>query len=113
MPISPPAEAFLTQPPMELMALFGRMRSLTDAAGFTGTLPVVWQCSDESQKIKKSLFGYVYDCPVFNLGRVGSLIDPTWLFLAVVILVQPRMRELGLCNAFTARLLHAAACSIA
>lgn len=82
MPISPPEEAILAQSPMELMALFGRMRSLTDAAGFTGTLPVVWQCSDESQKIKKSLFGYVYNCPVFNLGRVGALIDPTRLISA-------------------------------
>jgi hypothetical protein len=79
MPISPPLESLLDQPSMELMTLFGRMRSLTDDAGFSGTLPVVWQCSDESQKIKKSLFGYVYDCPVFNLGRVGALIDPTRL----------------------------------
>ena len=82
MPISPPHENFLDQPPMPLMSLFGRMRSLTDAAGFSGTLPVVWQCSDESQKIKKSLFGYVYDCPVFNLGRVGALIDPSRLIPA-------------------------------
>ena len=82
MPISPPAEALLNQAPMELMGLFGRMRSLTDGADFSGTLPVVWQCSDESQKIKKSLFGYVYDCPVFNLGRVGALIDPTRLIPA-------------------------------
>ena len=72
MPISPPSETMLAQAPMELMSLFGRMRTLTDAAMFSGTLPVVWQCSDESQKIKKSLFGYVYDCPVFNLGRVGE-----------------------------------------
>lgn len=79
MPISPPLEVLLDQPPMELMDLFGRMRSMTDKADFTGTLPVVWQCSDESQKIKKSLFGYVYDCPVFNLGRVGALIDPNRL----------------------------------
>jgi len=77
MPISPPVETLLDQPPMELMDLFGRMRSLTDEAGFSGTLPIVWQCSDESQMIKKSLFGYVYNCPAFNLGRVGSLIDPT------------------------------------
>ena len=82
MPISPPLESLLDQPPMELMDLFGRMRSLTDEADFTGTLPIVWQCSDESQKIKKSLFGYVYDCPVFNLGRVGALIDPTRLIPA-------------------------------
>ena len=67
---------------MQLMDLFGRMRSLSDEAFFDGTLPVVWQCSDESQKIKKSLFGYVYDCPVFNLGRVGALIDPTRLIPA-------------------------------
>ncbi len=82
MPISPPVETLLNQPPMQLMDLFGRMRSLTDEAGFSGTLPIVWQCSDESQKIKKSLFGYVYDCPVFNLGRVGALIDPTRLIPA-------------------------------
>ncbi len=82
MPISPPVETLLDQPPMGLMDLFGRMRSLTDEAGFTGTLPIVWQCSDESQKIKKSLFGYVYDCPVFNLGRVGALIDPSRLIPA-------------------------------
>ncbi len=82
MPISPPVETLLDQPPMELMGLFGRMRSFTDSSGFSGTLPVVWQCSDESQKIKKSLFGYVYDCPVFNLGRVGALIDPTRLIPA-------------------------------
>ncbi len=82
MPISPPLESLLDQPPLELMKLFGRMRSLTDKAGFTGTLPIVWQCSDESQKIKKSLFGYVYDCPVFNLGRVGALIDPSRLIPA-------------------------------
>ena len=82
MPISPPVENLLNQPSTELMALFGRMRSLTEEAGFSGTLPVVWQCSDESQKIKKSLFGYVYDCPVFNLGRVGALIDPTRLLSA-------------------------------
>jgi hypothetical protein len=82
MPISPPLENLLDQQPLELMELFGRMRSLTDDAGFSGTLPVVWQCSDESQKIKKSLLGYVYDCPVFNLGRVGALIDPTRLVSA-------------------------------
>jgi len=82
MPISPPVETMLNQAPMSLMDLFGRMRTFTDNAGFTGTLPVVWQCSDESQKIKKSLFGYVYDCPVFNLGRVGALIDPTRLIPA-------------------------------
>ena len=82
MPISPPLETLLDQPPMGLMELFGRMRSLTDEAGFDGTLPIVWQCSDESQKIKKSLFGYVYDCPVFNLGRVGALIDPNRLIPA-------------------------------
>ncbi len=79
MPISPPVESLLDQPPMELMDLFGRMRSLTDEADFSGTLPIVWQCSDESQMIKKSLFGYVYNCPAFNLGRVGALIDPARL----------------------------------
>jgi hypothetical protein len=79
MPIRPPSEESLAQPPLELMELFGRMRSLTDAQGFSGTLPAIWQCSDESQMIKKSLFGYVYDCPVFNLGRVGALLDPTRL----------------------------------
>ena len=79
MPIAPPSEILLDQPAMELMELFGRMRSLTEQVGFRGTLPAVWQCSDESQGNKKSLFGYVYDCPVFNLGRVGALLDPTRL----------------------------------
>ena len=82
MPISPPIETLLEQSPMELMDLFGRMRSLTSEANFEGELPVVWQCSDESQSIKKSLFGYVYDCPAFNLGRVGALIDPKRLIPA-------------------------------
>jgi len=53
MPIAPPPEATLDHPPMGLMDLLGRMRSLTDQAGFTGTLPAIWQCSDESQMIKK------------------------------------------------------------
>ncbi|MDH3998619.1 MAG: hypothetical protein OET90_07245 [Desulfuromonadales bacterium] len=82
MPISPPVAAMLDQPDVALMELFGRMRSLTDEANFSGVLPVVWQCSDESQKIKNSLFGYVYDCPVFNLGRVGALMDPARLIPA-------------------------------
>lgn len=79
MPIAPPPEATLDHPPMELMELLGRMRSLTDQAGFNGTLPAIWQCSDESQMIKKALFGYLYDCPTFDLGRVGALLDPTRL----------------------------------
>jgi hypothetical protein len=82
MPIAPPPEATLDHPPMGLMELLGRMRSLTDQAGFTGTLPAIWQCSDESQMIKKALFGYVYDCPSFDLGRVGALLDPTRLLTA-------------------------------
>jgi hypothetical protein len=64
---------------MELMDLFGRMRSLASEAAFSGILPALWQCADETQSIKKSLFGYVFDCPVFNLGRVGALLDPTRL----------------------------------
>ena len=79
MPIAPPCETLLDQPAMALMDLFGRMRAMTDGIGFQGTLPAVWQCSDETQGIKKALFGYVYDCPVFNLGRVGALLDPTRL----------------------------------
>jgi hypothetical protein len=82
MPIAPPPEKLLDQPSMELMDLFGRMRSLTDSGGFSGTLPALWQCSDESQGIKKALFGYVFNCPVFNLGRVGALLDPTRLLPA-------------------------------
>jgi hypothetical protein len=82
MPIAPPDEKLLDLPPMDLMDLFGRMRNMTDEAGFTGTLPAIWQCSDESQSIKKSLFGYTYDCPSFNLGRVGALLDPTRLSTA-------------------------------
>lgn len=82
MPIAPPPEATLDHPPLGLMELLGKMRSLTDLAGFTGTLPAIWQCSDESQMIKKALFGYVYDCPTFDLGRVGALLDPTRLLTA-------------------------------
>ncbi|WP_432822558.1 hypothetical protein [Trichloromonas sp.] len=76
MPIAPPSEVLLDNPAMELMDLFGRMRSLADAHNFQGTLPAVWQCSDESQGIKQALFGYAFDCPTFNLGRVGALLDP-------------------------------------
>lgn len=75
MPIAPPSEEFLDQPEMELMELFGRMRSLTDRAGFAGVLPAIWKCSDESQGIKKALYGYLFNCPAFNLGRVGALLD--------------------------------------
>ncbi len=82
MPIAPPPESFLDQNPMDLMELYGRMRSLTDHAGFSGTLPAIWQCSDESQSIKKALFGYVNNCPTFNLGRVGALLDPSRLATA-------------------------------
>lgn len=82
MPIAPPAEALLDLPAMSLMDLYGRVRSLTDDAGFSGVLPAIWQCSDESQSIKKALFGYVYNCPSFNLGRVGGLLDPTRLTTA-------------------------------
>lgn len=76
MPIAPPAEHFLDHSPMELMDLYGRMNFLATRSGFTKILPAVWQCSDESQGIKKALLGYVFDCPVFNLGRVGGLLDP-------------------------------------
>lgn len=82
MPIAPPLESLLDQTPMDLMELYGRMRSLTDEADFTGTLPAIWQCSDESQSIKKALFGYIYNCPTFNLGRVGALLDPSRLATA-------------------------------
>jgi len=82
MPISPPAEQLLDLPEMNLMELYGRLRSLTDAAGFRGILPAIWQCSDESQAIKKALFGYAYNSPSFNLGRVGALLDPTRLATA-------------------------------
>ncbi len=82
MPITPPSESFLDQAPMDLMELYGRMRGLTDQAGFRGTLPAIWQCSDESQSIKKALFGYVNNCPTFNLGRVGALLDPSRLATA-------------------------------
>lgn len=79
MPVPPPSEEMLYQPEMAPMELFGRMRSLATDAGFVGILPAIWQCSDESQGIKKALFGYVFDCPVFNLGRVGALLDPNRL----------------------------------
>lgn len=82
MPIAPPAESLLDLRPMNLMELYGRMRSLTDQEGFDGTLPAIWQCSDESQSIKKALFGYVYGYPSFNLGRVGALLDPDRLATA-------------------------------
>ena len=81
--ISPPDEKMLDLSSMNLMKLFGRMRSITDGAGFTGTLPAIWQCSDESQAVKKSLFGYVYNCPAINLGQAGALFDPTRLAPAV------------------------------
>jgi len=82
MPIQPPSEELFAQPAMEPMELFGRMRALTIERGFSGTLPVIWQCSDESQGIKRALFGYAFDCPSFNLGRVGALLDPTRLATA-------------------------------
>ncbi|MCK4623057.1 MAG: hypothetical protein KAT62_12675 [Desulfuromonadales bacterium] len=82
MPISPPDESLLEQPPMDLMDTYGRMRSLTDRTDFQKTLPAIWQCSDESQSIKKALLGYVYNCPTFNLGRVGALLDPVRLATA-------------------------------
>ena len=78
--ISPPDEKLLDLPSMNLMQLFGQMRSITNEAGFTGTLPAIWQCSDESQAIKKALFGYVYNCPPINLGQTGALFDPSrWI----------------------------------
>lgn len=82
MPIQPPSETLFTQPAMEPMELYGRMRALTIERNFSGTLPVIWQCSDESQGIKRALFGYAFDCPSFNLGRVGALLDPTRLATA-------------------------------
>lgn len=82
MPIQPPSDALFAQPAMEPMELFGRMRALTIDRSFSGTLPVIWQCSDESQGIKRALFGYTFDCPSFNLGRVGALLDPTRLATA-------------------------------
>lgn len=82
MPIHPPSDDLFAQPVMDPMELFGRMRGLTMTRGFTGTLPVIWQCSDESQGIKRALFGYAFDCPSFNLGRVGALLDPTRLTTA-------------------------------
>ena len=45
MPIQPPSDAHFAQPAMEPMELFGRMRALTIARDFSGTLPVIWQCS--------------------------------------------------------------------
>lgn len=82
MPIAPPAQTLMELPAIGLMEIFGRMRNLTDKAGFNGTLPAIWQCSDESQAIKKALFGYVYNYPPFNLGLVGSLLDPKRMMIA-------------------------------
>ncbi len=81
--ISPPEEKLLDLPSMNLMKMFGRMRSMTDQAGFKGTLPAIWQCSDESQAVKKSLFGYVNNCPPINLGLAGALFDPARLIPAI------------------------------
>lgn len=60
---------------MNLMDFYGKLYTYTKNQQFKNTQPIIWQCSDESQGIKKSLFGYVFDCPVFNLGRVGALSD--------------------------------------
>ncbi|MCD6527921.1 MAG: hypothetical protein J7K75_13115 [Desulfuromonas sp.] len=73
--ISPPDPRLLDQPAMAVLDLYGRMLSYTRSKNFQGVQPAMWQCSDESQGIKRALFGYVYDWPVFNLGRVGALID--------------------------------------
>ncbi|OQY17461.1 MAG: hypothetical protein B6I36_08935 [Desulfobacteraceae bacterium 4572_35.1] len=73
--ISPPDVRLLDQPSLSVMDLYGRMFAYTSAKKFVGIQPAMWQCSDESQGIKRSLFGYVYNCPVFNLGRVGALVD--------------------------------------
>lgn len=78
----PPPENSLQRPPMGLFDLYGRMFSLAKANMFSGTQPAVWQCSDESQGIKKALLGYMFDCPVFDLGRVGALVDPQRLIPA-------------------------------
>lgn len=73
--ISPPDPHLLDQPEMSVLDLYGRMVSFTRSKNFERVQPAMWQCSDESQGIKRALFGYVYDWPVFNLGRVGALID--------------------------------------
>ena len=73
--IAPPDVRLLDQPAVPVLDVYGRMRAYTRSKNFTGIQPVMWQCSDESQGIKRSLFGYVYNCPVFNLGRVGALLD--------------------------------------
>ncbi|MBN2888896.1 MAG: hypothetical protein JXO49_06090, partial [Deltaproteobacteria bacterium] len=73
--ISPPSAQLLDQPAMAVLELYGRMFSLTRQKGFKAIQPAMWQCSDESQGIKRALFGYVYNWPVFNLGRVGALVD--------------------------------------
>lgn len=73
--IAPPDVRLLDKPPMPVLDLYGRMRAYTRSKNFVGVQPAMWQCSDESQGIKRSLFGYVYNCPVFNLGRVGALLD--------------------------------------
>lgn len=73
--ISPPDPHLLDQPEMSVLDLYGRMVSFTRSQNFECVQPAMWQCSDESQGIKRALFGYVYNWPVFNLGRVGALID--------------------------------------
>ena len=58
MSFSLPMGEFIHLPSIKIMVLYGRMRSLTDEVGFTGTLPAICQCSDESQSIQEALFGY-------------------------------------------------------
>jgi len=76
MPLTTPSPEIMNQKPMHLMDMFGKLYSYADKHEYKFTQPAIWQCSDESQGIKKSLFGYVFDCPVFNLGQVGALVDP-------------------------------------
>lgn len=75
MPLTTPSFEIMNRQQMNLMDLYGKLYTYSQNHRFQNTQPIIWQCSDESQGIKKSLFGYVFDCPVFNLGRVGALSD--------------------------------------
>lgn len=75
MPVSPPNASLMAQIQINMMDLFGKLYTISQSNNFTGTQPAIWQCSDESQGIKKALFGYVFDCPVFNLGNVGAIVN--------------------------------------
>lgn len=82
MPSTIPSPSIMAQSQINLMDLFGKIYNITQSYHFEKMQPAIWQCSDESQGIKKALLGYVFDCPVFNLGQVGAIVDPDRLLPA-------------------------------